>query len=326
MVVPDDAPVDDLAWSLVAGAGYAPTSARSWVVAVAGGRRLQPDTTLARAGVVDGDDIYVAPAVPATDPAPDRDVQRPPAALDDALPLARRLAATAGALIGATTTREARGGTPLERAASMWRWTDRRRRLRWLIGHPRLRRTIIIGVASVGGVGGSARLAIDLAGVLGGCRNDRLVLVDGEPERALLTRLVGRGHPTVSALATDQATLGDARFGRDGVVGCDLEHPGREEAATYRAALARIRPHAGLIVVDCGPLATSPLIGTCDQVVVGSDRPLAPERLDLARCHIVVGDPREGGLELAADLAVEWGGIADAPLLAPARGGMAADA
>jgi hypothetical protein len=179
-VLPDDVIIGDLLPTMITLVGDAPVASSQWMVATANGGRVSTHLTLAEVGVEAGDVVHLARQVPATDPSiqPHRP-ERPPSEgplLPDRVGWARRITASVGALLGTIVIADAVDAPPLRRALEMWRWTDRRRRLEWLIRRPRLR-----GIATIGVIGADtsgSEVAASLALTLSAVRPDRVVLMD----------------------------------------------------------------------------------------------------------------------------------------------------
>lgn len=188
--LPVDVAIEDLLPTIVTLVGDAPVASSQWMVATAAGGRISTHLTLAEVGVEPGDVIHLARQVPATDPVPGTptscDERSPSERARHTLPgrvgTAYRIAASVGVLLGTVATSGTVDAPPLRRALDMWHWTDRRRRLEWLIRRPRLARTATIGVVGVDISG--ADVAATLALTMSAVRPDRVVLVDvdlGQP-------------------------------------------------------------------------------------------------------------------------------------------------
>ncbi len=188
--LPVDVAIEDLLPTIVTLVGDAPVASSRWMVATAAGGRISTHLNLAELGVEPGDVIHLARQVPATDPVPgtptSRDERSPSQRALQMLPgrvgTAGRIGASVGALLGTVATAGTVDAPPLRRAFDMWQWTDRRRRLEWLIRRPRLGRTTTIGV--IGADTSGAEVAAGLALTLSAVRPDRVVLVDvdlGQP-------------------------------------------------------------------------------------------------------------------------------------------------
>jgi hypothetical protein len=185
--LPDDVIIQDLIPTMITLVGDAPMASSRWMVATAAGGRVSAHHTLAGAGVQPGDVVHLARQVPATDALPvtptSRDdltpSQRTRHTLPDRVGTARRIAASVGVLLGTVATAGTVDAPPLRRALDMWQWTDRRRRLEWLIRRPRLERTAIIGVIGVDTPG--ADVAAILTRTMTAVRPDRVVLADANP-------------------------------------------------------------------------------------------------------------------------------------------------
>ncbi len=304
----DDVKIEDLVPTMATLVGDAPAASSLWMVATTTQGRLSMHLTLAEVGVEPGDVIHLARQVLATDSvaggAPDHARSRSdsPFPLPNRVGTARRIGASLGALLGTSLTAGTVDAAPLRRALEAWKWTDRRRRLEWLIRRPRLDRATSVGVVGLDESG--AETAIGLAETLAAVRPDRVVLVDGDPIRALTTRLVPGRHPSITEVAAGLADV-DARFTPTRLVGVDLGQPSPPTQEEYRRAIERIRRSAGLVVIDCGPAGHAPLAALCDQLVVVRRRLGEPMTGDLVHRTTVTAltGPSEDGdahLELAA--------------------------
>ncbi len=285
--LPDDVPVEHLMPSMVTLVGDGCPAEGRWLAYVAGGVRVDLSTTLTQMGLSDGDAVYVTRSTHAIDPELPDPV---PVRMDDASPTERtsrviperlttrqRIIEAGRALVGSRVTPRALDCGAKERVADMWRWTDHGRRLDWIIGRPRLHRTVTIGVITQTDSGASAHTAVDVATALSAARADRVILVDGDPERAGVTRLTGVGALTVVGAADGVDSL-DARFGSGTitVLGCDMRAGTTPGFDVYRRMLDRIRPSAGVVVIDCGPAGSSRLPDLCEQIVLVTDGPVDP--------------------------------------------------
>jgi hypothetical protein len=282
----EDVAIEELIPSMVTLAGDGSPADGRWYVYRPGGERLGAGSTLASAGVAHCDALYIARATPAIDSElPDA----PPNGLDDLTPSQRvgtivperqvrrrRVLDAIRALLGTRSARQTIDGTAWERMTGTWRWGDHHRRLEWIIGRPRLTRTVTIGVCTPADGGTSAVLAIEIARSLAAARADRVLLMDGDPVRAGVTRSAGGRNHTISSVAEGVEVV-DARFRVDrvAVLGCDLSGTDIPDFGMYRRALDRIRPSAGIVVIDCGPVG-SLLADLCEQIVVVTDSPFDP--------------------------------------------------
>jgi hypothetical protein len=268
-----DLDIAELLPTLVTLVGDGPAGEGAWFVTTAAGRRIEPGTNLAAAGIAPGDTLFVARNVTALDwergPTQDRGCWVPP--LPEHLGIFRRVTATADAFFGVSRLGDTIDAPPWARARSMWAWTDMGRRLRWLIGRPKLRRTVMIGVVSIGS--GGAEVAMALAEALAAYRQDRVVLLDGEPKQGSATSMMPGRRVTVGEVARSSVAL-DARFGAVGFVGVGSVSHDECSPATYRAAIERIRHHAALVVIDCGQIGSAPLADMCDQIVLVTSQPI----------------------------------------------------
>jgi hypothetical protein len=281
----NDVPIEQLVTSMVTLVGDGSPAEGRWYAYRPGGDRLASHLTLAQAGVGDGDTIYVTRATVAIDPglsdafptSPDNmsPSERAAQIIPHRATRRRRVLDTVRALLGTRSTIDAIDGSVWERTSSMWHWGDHRRRLEWMIGRPQLNRTVTIGVTSQADAGASSRLATALAWALASTRADRIMLIDGDPHRAGLTRLAAGRSQTITPLAAGSQVL-DARFGSDPVtvLGCDLSGSDIPDFDVYRRTLDRIRANAGVVVIDCGPVGGSRLVDLCEQVVLVTDAPI----------------------------------------------------
>ncbi|MDH4306608.1 MAG: hypothetical protein OEX04_03940 [Acidimicrobiia bacterium] len=351
--VPADAPLEDVLASMVCLVGDRSFADGPWFAYTESGQRIPPDVSLSAFGVRSGDTVYVARAVVATEPDLVDSPTGPSAGsptvraadlLPDRLGTVRRLAACTTAFLGLRTTVDALGDGPMGRARAMWEWTAYERRLQWIIGRIRLRRPVTIGVVSQSEPGSSAAIAVELVDVLSRARADRVALIDGDPDRSGVSRRV-RSNTVVITEAIDGHGLPDARFAARSegpiVVVSDPATADHPAPATYRRLLDRLRPVAGIIVVDCGPIESATLHGMCEQLVLVTDRPVdarvarmvdtrqavlavvpraqPPEPMAIDRSlptalGAVYGDANEIAAELAAILTTEWprSGLAEA--------------
>jgi hypothetical protein len=280
----DDVAIEHLITSMITLVGDGSPAEGRWSVYRPGGERLASSVTLASAGVGHGDTLYVAQATPATDddladplsrPFDDRTPsQRAATILPQRQTTRRRVFETVRALVGTRSILDTIDGTPLERMVGMWKWGDHRRRLDWIIARPQLERTITVGVCTQADAGASARLSLDLARSLAAARSDRVMLVDGDPVRAGVTRLATGRSQSITGVV-DGSEVVDARFGADPVtiLGCDLSSSDIPDFDAYRRTLDRIRPNAGVVVIDCGPVG-SRLADLCEQIVLVTNGPI----------------------------------------------------
>jgi hypothetical protein len=270
--LPDDMAIEDLLPTMATLVGDAPAASSRWMVATVNPGPLSMPTSRSPTSGWSPATSFTWPAgSPQPNPLPrERPVTHGPLPtrrfhLPDRVSTARRIGASLGALLGTVATAGTVDAPPLRRAFDMWHWTDRRRRLEWLIRRGRLERSTSLGVVGLDASG--AETAIGLAEVLSAMRADRVVLVDGDPIRAMATRLVPGRHPSITEVAAGLADV-DARFTPTRLVGVDLGQPSPPTQQEYRRALERIRRSAGLVVIDCGPAASAPLAVLCDQLVV----------------------------------------------------------
>lgn len=281
----DDVPIGVLVPSMVTLVGDGSPAEGRWYAYRPAGERLAQHRTLAQTGIDHGDTVYVTRATAAIDPDV-LDTMR--TMLDDRTPSERAMALVprrlstrrraldaAHAMLGTRSTVDTIHGTIWERATSMWRWGDHRRRLEWMIARPHLNRTVTIGVTSQADAGASARLATSIARALASARDDRVILIDGDPGRAGVTRLAAGHTQAITSLANGSQVL-DARFGAEPVtvLGCDLAGAETPTFEVYRRTLDRIRAHAGVVVIGCGAVGESRLIDLCEQVVLVTDTPV----------------------------------------------------
>lgn len=287
--LPDDVPLEHLIPTIVTLVGDGCPAEGRWYAYRPGGVRIDVSKTLGQASVGSGETVFVTRATTAIDPhlpdpvpaVTDRDTpsMRSARILPSRMSTSRRLAASVRAWLGTRVTPEAIDDGPLGRAIAMWHWSEHRHRLSWMIGRPQLHRTITIGVVTQADAGSSARTAVDVAGALGEGRADRVILLDGDPIRAGVTRLAEDPLP-IGGLADGTSSL-DARFGSGSrpvtTIGCDLGCAEQPTFDAYRRVIDRIRPNAGVVVIDCGPVGASRLADLCEQIVLVTDRPVDRE-------------------------------------------------
>ncbi len=308
----DDIPVEHLMPSMVTLVGDGCPAEGRWLAYVPGGVRIDLSATLTQTGLSDGDTVYVTRSTHAIDPelpdpVPIRNDDASPTdrtsrVIPDRLTTRQRLVALGRALVGSRVTPRALGGGAMERVTDMWRWTDHGRRLDWIIGRPRLHRTVTIGVITQTDSGASAHTAVEVATALSAARADRVILVDGDPERAGVTRLTGVSARTVAGAADGVDSL-DARFGSGTVtvLGCDLRASTTPGFDVYRRMLDRIRPSAGVVVIDCGPVGSSRLLDLCEQIVLVTHGPIDPrvERRFRNRPTVIAAARRGDAVDLS---------------------------
>lgn len=281
--VRSDIAIGDLLPSLVTRVGDAAPGTARWMAVTADGERIPPERTLDQAGVQPGDPVYVARMVPATDPdlAPmlTRDRATPSERTSKVVPPSmgtlRRARTSVGALLGVTAIRGTIDAAPVSRLVDTWKWTDQSRRLNWLVGRATISRTVTIGVVSEDGSGSD--MAAELARALAKARGDRVALVDGDQETARLTRSMPGRHPTIGDVLAG-SVVPDARFaGPVTFIGVDVASATPAGLDAYRALMEAVRPHAAMVVVDCGRLTDTRLIDQCEQLVLVAERPPSAE-------------------------------------------------
>lgn len=242
------------------------------------GHRIAPTSTLAEAGVAAGDTVQVARMVPATDPTlfdhHTTDALTPGQRALKALPARigapRRCTYAAAAFLGLISTPQTMDARARDRARDMWRWTDHARRLEWIIGRPRLRRTLAIGVVSF--APGGADLAVQLATALASARSNRVVLIDNRPDGA--PRAIPGHRHSIPGMVERRSVGAGADTSGSTTVGADTVAGTYPSYVSHRIALERAHPEAGLVVVDFGAGADARWIASCDQMVVATNRPL----------------------------------------------------
>jgi hypothetical protein len=248
--------------------------------------------------------------------------------IPDRTPMRERVTTALSALVGRQRPSGAHG--PFDRMRRAWVWTEHERRLNWLITRPRIHRPISIGVVGHR----SDELAESLADTLEAARLERIVLVDGSSGGAITRRLreIGSTFQEIeSGLRRRDVTSieRDLLFGRTALgtlaVPVDASAP-LPDGATMRRLCDSLVTHAGLVVMDCGPLdhPNAALLERCDQLVVSTTGVIP--RLDGQIIVAVWGDTepsREGGLyaihnisddsvsiaELAVVVAAGWSAI-----------------
>lgn len=296
----DDVPIEQLLPSMVGLAGDGPYRPGGWLLATSDGSAVDPGRTLADLSLRPEDMLLVAQRVAAigSDLSVGGNRAGKSAASATAIPprlgTVRRVLTTISALFGLSVPRAAEDLGPLERARSAWRWSCHANRLDWLIGRNRLRRTMVVAVGSLSSISHptntSSDVALRLADRLADVRRDRVAVVDGGLQHAILTSRIRRVDTTVEDLgrrsrwATEDI---DARFAapatpaRPMIVGMDRTRIDRPSVADIRTAIDRLRPHAAIIILDVGQIASAgELSALADQIVIAADGPAAGVEAD----------------------------------------------
>lgn len=260
----------------------APGDLEGWTLNASGGTALDPAHTLEAAGVLDGVRLSLAPAgadqaVHHRPPTPSirvSAIDRAGRILPDRTPTRERVTTAISAFVGRRRPRGAHG--PFDRMRQAWAWTEHERRLAWLVSRPRIHHPISIGVVGHR----SDELAESLADTLETARLERTVLVDGGPGGAITRRLRELGstfQEIESGLRRRDVTSieRDLLFGRTalGTLAVPVDPSAAlPDGATMRRLCDSLTAHAGLIVMDCGPLEhpNAALLERCDQVVVST--------------------------------------------------------
>ncbi len=266
----DDVPIEHLLPSMIGLAGDSSYRAGRWTLGLRDGTVVDPSRTLAELGLEPDEPLLLARRVHAIDPeVPLTAEPTTGTPLPVRLGPLGRLGAAGSALLGFNVPLAAERLGVFERARVAWRWSRHEARLDWLIGSHRLRRTVVVAVASTAPGRGtvrspSAEWAWRLARRLSEARRDRIALIDGDLDAARLTRRLRRVDTTVDELWTrdrwETHDL-DARFAGSRVSDGNLMTIGQDRngdpvtTTMLRGALDRLRPHSGVIVMDVGSLA-----------------------------------------------------------------------